>query len=68
MSEPDKAVALALLAQALRHRVMASDGDCAHRSATQIASFHLFGPQRRRLLAGTVAATVGRDRRTPSAN
>src|SRR6266446_6570387 len=40
---PENAVALASFGRTVRHRVMASDGDCAPRSATRIASFHRFG-------------------------
>jgi hypothetical protein len=34
---------LASFARMAGHRVMASDGDCARRSAKRIASFHRFG-------------------------
>src|SRR5258707_301732 len=36
-------VPLASFARMVRYRVMASDGDCARRSAKRIASFHRFG-------------------------
>jgi hypothetical protein len=50
--QSQNAVALALLARTVGHKVMGSDGDCALRSAPPIASFHRIGRQPRVDLKG----------------
>jgi hypothetical protein len=58
------AVALASFVRTVQRWVMASDGDCALRSAIPIASFDCFGRNAERL-TGTVAATQYRALRKP---